>query len=256
MSAPTVSIITPTFNRERHLRNLIDCALHQTRADLELLILDDSPRPSRLIEAGYADDPRVRYIHSERRLSIGEKRNRLVEQSRGQVIVQFDDDDFYAPRYVERMVAALEDRDLVKLGGWFGYSVAKRQFFYWDTTKLSPIHFVVGSSDPLVPIDLAQAVVEAEFVDKNMWGYGFSYVVRRSVFEKVRFADENFGEDYSFVQRFRQQGLKASCIADAEGLALHVIHASNTSRTFPQFLIPPAVAEHLFGGALASYLDV
>jgi hypothetical protein len=151
------------------------------------------------------------------------------------------------------MVRQLGDHDLVKLGGLFGYSCAKQQFFYWDTARVLPIHF--EAADPLQPVALA-AVNEAEFIDKNLWGYGFSYVVRKRVFEKIRFADQNGGEDYSFVRQLRGGGFRMAHLPDAEGLALHVIHAANTSRVFPQYLIPGPVAGHLFGAAVGPYLDV
>ena len=256
MASPRISVITPTFNRERHLPNLVACFQQQTCGDLELLILDDSSRPSPLMQAGGVDDPRVRYIHSPQRMTIGAKRNRLVEESRGEVIVQFDDDDYYAPQYVATMVGHLEGNDLVKLGAWFGFSRAKRQFFYWDTTVLSSVHFVVGPSDPLVPVSLQGNVEEAEFVSKNLWGYGFSYVVKKRVFEKHRFAEQNWGEDYLFTQGMLSAGLKLHQVPDAAGLALHVIHGSNTSRTFPQYLVPRPIADHLFGNQIAAYLDV
>ena len=64
------------------------------------------------------------YTHVTERLTIGEKRNRLIAASSGQVIVHFDDDDYYAPCYVEWMLRQLGDHDLVKLVGWFAYATA------------------------------------------------------------------------------------------------------------------------------------
>ena len=49
-------------------------------------------------------------------MTIGEKRNWLVEHSRGAIVAQFDD-DYYAPRYLERMVQNLGNDDLTKLRG-------------------------------------------------------------------------------------------------------------------------------------------
>ena|ERR1700682_2818123 len=254
MSIPVqISVITPTFNRERHLQNLISCFQWQTQTGLELLILDDSTQPSQLLQSGSIRDPRIRYMHSTQRLTIGEKRNRLIEESRGTIIVQFDDDDYYAPRYIERMIQHLGENDLVKLGAWFGFSGAKDQFFYWDTTCTSSVHFVVGPSDPLIAVSMEGST--EEFFDKNLWGYGFSYVVKKHVFERVRFEDRNWGEDYSLIELMRKRGYRMSHASDGEGLALHVIHLSNTSRTFPQYLIPSALADHLFGLKVRPFLS-
>src|SRR4051794_13447300 len=102
-----VSVITPTFGRERYLPSLFRCFAEQTYADRELLVYDDSPHPSPFMTS--LADPRVTYRHHPQRLTIGEKRNRLIEQARGEVVAFFDDDDCYAPGYLEAMVAALGD---------------------------------------------------------------------------------------------------------------------------------------------------
>jgi glycosyltransferase involved in cell wall biosynthesis len=246
MSDPVrVSVITPTYNRERFLPHLIACFQSQTATGLELLILDDSTEPSRHATAAARQDPRIRYVHSSRRLSIGEKRNRLVRESRGSVIVQFDDDDYYSPLYVERMLQHLGEGDLVKLGAWFGYSAATRRFFYWDTSSASALHFVVSPIHPLQLADLSGN--DAAFTDRNLWGFGFSYVGRRRVFDSNPFDDIDGMEDYQFAKRAQAEGCSLRHVADGEGLALHVIHGSNTSISFPQYLIPEALARHLFG---------
>jgi glycosyltransferase involved in cell wall biosynthesis len=248
-----VSVITPTYGRERHLANLVACFRWQTQPDRELLILDDSPEPSRLFASGALRDPAIRYLHSRERLSIGEKRNRLVEASRGEIVVQFDDDDYYAPRYVEAMVGALRDADLVKLGGWFGYSVARGQFFYWDTTRILDHHYAFGPGALLEVVSIGSP--PAEFVDSTLWGFGLSYVFRRRTLERARFADRDWGEDYAFVCALRDAGLRVAQVPDSAGLALHVIHSSNTSRVFPQYLIPPALVGRFFGPAVRPFVE-
>src|SRR3954471_5913053 len=106
-----VSVVTPTFGREKYLPGLLACFAAQTHTDRELLILDDSPAPSTFF--GGLADSRVRYVHSKERLTIGEKRNRLVEMATGEVIASFDDDDYYAPGYLTAMLDGLGDADLV-----------------------------------------------------------------------------------------------------------------------------------------------
>jgi glycosyltransferase involved in cell wall biosynthesis len=103
---PLVSIITPTYRREEFLPYTARWVRAQTYPHFEWLILDDSPVPNPLLAAD--SDPRIRYQHVEQRLSIGEKRNRLVAMARGEFIAHFDDDDYYAPRFLELMISSLD----------------------------------------------------------------------------------------------------------------------------------------------------
>ena len=180
--APKVSVITPTYARDAFLPGLVACFAAQTYANLELLILDDSPRPSRHAFT----DPRVRYTHVTERLTIGEKRNRLIAASSGQVIVHFDDDDYYAPGYVEWMLRQLGDHDLVKLVGWFAYATALNQYFYWQTDASMELHYVVSPDATLGATRGSD--LTGNFVRDNAWGYGFSYVYRRELCRDVPFS--------------------------------------------------------------------
>jgi glycosyltransferase involved in cell wall biosynthesis len=230
----------------------VSCFCAQTYAELELLILDDSEAPSALFKSSSNRDPRIHYSHMPRRMTIGEKRNWLIEQSRGAIIVQFDDDDYYAPRYVERMVQNLGDDDLTKLGGWFGFSVAKSQFFYWDTARTSNVHIMLSPVDAVAPVAVQHT---AAFIEDNLWGYGFSYVYRKRVFDAARFEALNWREDRAFMAAVRAAGCKVSHFPDDEGLALHILHGNNTSRAFPQYLLPPVLMHHFFPHKLRAYLE-
>ena len=90
-----VSVVVVTHNRERFMRAIHDVYARQTHPDTELLILDDSDEPSPFLSR--LDDPRVRYTHLTQRMSIGAKRNRLIEQAWGS--------------YARRSVAVVLDGD-------------------------------------------------------------------------------------------------------------------------------------------------
>src|SRR5262249_11261252 len=118
-SSQMVSVITPTGNRQEFLQQALGHFRSQDYPHIEWLILDDSAT----IDEIFVDlpDQNIHYQHYDGpHLTIGEKRNRLVEKARGEIIVHFDDDDFYAPDYVSAMVGALleHNADLVNLRGW------------------------------------------------------------------------------------------------------------------------------------------
>src|ERR1700722_5865497 len=150
MHRPAVSILTPTFKRERHLRHQLDNVLNQTFQDFEWLVLDDSPQPSSFFQN--RTDPRIRYTHLPERLPVGAKRNWLAENAASEILIHFDDDDFYAPVYVERMVARLNAGfDAAKLSAFFVYAELWDKFAYWNLEAAGGVqyHFDVHGVRPI-----------------------------------------------------------------------------------------------------------
>jgi glycosyltransferase involved in cell wall biosynthesis len=242
MKRPLVSIITPTFGRPQCLPLIHRCVLRQTTADFEWLVLDDSPEPSAYMRR--IRDARVRYQHRPERSTIGAKRNSLVDQARGEIIAQFDDDDFYARHYLSRMISDLNGRraDIVKLTGYFLFSKLHNLFGYWDLTVRRGPHLVVGN-EPL-GLFLLDDTNNAEFADMHL-GFGFSYVFRKAVWGEVKFPDRDWNEDGAFMKEAASR-FKLSGVDDAACSCLHILHETNTSRCFPQHVLPRFLLETLF----------
>jgi glycosyltransferase involved in cell wall biosynthesis len=251
VSHPKVSVITPTYNRSAFLPLLYACFDSQTYPEKELLILDDSPKPDPYIEKMAQADTRLKYIYTTERLNNGEKRNRLIEMTSGDLIAHFDDDDYYAPTYLETMVNALGRFDLVKLSNWFTYRLNDKLFCYWDTLQLLPIHYKITADEKMQYIPMTG--VSEKQLDQTQWGYGFSYVYRKSMYPTVRFEDLNFGSDYKWILAMRAHNYVATCFPDESGLALHMLHQSNVSSIFPQHILPHFLLTHLFGEQVLKY---
>jgi glycosyltransferase involved in cell wall biosynthesis len=210
-------------------------------------VLDDSPKPCPFMQE--LSDPRILYEHLPERKTIGAKRNQLIQKSRAPIIAHFDDDDFYAPDYLSRMIGAMEqaNADMVKLYGFFLYSKLHKSLGYWDlTTKLGP-HWIWSQSRPSVVTLTEQNNVNLKDIHL---GYGFSYVFKKKVWDFSQFPDIDWNEDGKFmadaVQRFTLTGLP-----DSHFTSLHVIHQSSTSRCFPQYTLPHFLVARLFPKAEA-----
>ncbi len=112
-----VSIITPTCDRVAFLQGLYSLLKKQTHTNWEWLIYDTSTRAQNF------SDSRINYHHEHEILSIGEKRNRLIQRATGEVIVQCDDDDYYAPNYLEFVIEKLQNSAFFNLHSWFSYDL-------------------------------------------------------------------------------------------------------------------------------------
>ena len=250
--APVVSIVTPSFNRQALLEAQHKIVSAQTAGDFECLILDDSPQPSAYFTG--LCDPRVRYTHMPERMMVAAKRNWLCERSAAPVIAQFDDDDYYAPNYLEKMLARLNrtGADITKLSAWFVYSAQLQRLGYWDTANTLGLHFTFGPEKSL------QGFVNQTPPDNmknNYLGYGFSYVFKKSAWEAAPFPPVEYASDYGFVAGAIAKGKVFDHFADTDGLCLHVLRTDNMSRSFPQALLPDFMVEKLFGADVIPFLE-
>ena len=86
---PFVSIVTPTYNRRRFIPTLILMIQYQTypRDRLEWIVYDDGQETVEdLLEAARKDLPSLKYIFSDEKMTLGEKRNRLNQEAKGDII--------------------------------------------------------------------------------------------------------------------------------------------------------------------------
>lgn len=107
--SPSVSIILTTRDRPRLLPVALACYRHQTYSNRELIVVDDGelyPADAQAVaEAG------GRLIRVVPGTMLGAKLNRGLEEAQGEWCQKMDDDDWYAPDFLERMIAAVaEDR--------------------------------------------------------------------------------------------------------------------------------------------------
>jgi len=180
----------------------------------------------------------------DRKISVGEKRNILVEQARGEIIVQFDDDDYYAPNYVSSMVSALTDlnADLINLRGWFMYDVRSNFFGYWDLMQKEGPHYRCDREG--VALTMLSPENNLDF-ENNQLGFGFSYAFKRKVWEEIKFPTIDWNEDGEFSLKVRSK-FTVDGIHDTQGICLHFLHNNSTSCCFPQHHLQRFLLHKLF----------
>lgn len=250
ISTPRYSIITPTYQRENKLRVQHRGISEQTERDFEWLIADDSPEPSTYFST-LADD-RVHYLHLAHRMSLGAKRNLLNEHARGEIIVHFDDDDYYSKDYLATTAKYFDvSVDFVKLSGWYVYSQVYRELGYCDVTQTRGLH-LCWSKAPMRPVVFGDA--DHEDRHNALIGFGFSYAYRRDVWKTAKFPDENFGEDRDFIKAVLASGGRLYQFADTTGICVHILHKTNMSFCLPQYRFPPFMIDRLLLPAWAAEL--
>lgn len=123
-AAPLFSIVTPAFQAQRWIPELLVSLAAQSCGDYELVIAPDDG----LDYAQFAADPRVRVL-ARTAVASGESRarNEAVAASRGTYIAMLDADDLLAPDYLETFrthfaatgdAAAIAPTEVFGADGW------------------------------------------------------------------------------------------------------------------------------------------
>lgn len=186
-----VSIILPTYNGSRYIRQSIESCLKQTFRNIELIIVDDgsSDETARIV-SGY-DDTRLRYLRHDNNRGLAEALNTGFTNSTGEYLTWTSDDNYYTENALEEMVR-------------FAQTYADVDFVYAE-------NYVIDHNDRNgTPAIRRNEVPEWLKVDN---GIGGCFLYKREVYEAVgEFNPRMFlAEDYDYWIRvwkaFRMQRL-------------------------------------------------
>lgn len=183
VALPKVSLIIPTF-RPHRVEEVFKTVASQASVDTELVLLTHGFQLSRTeildLRESYGIENLV-LLTAGREVSLGECLNRCVEAASGEVVTKMDDDDYYAPHYVEDEIHAL---------GYSNADVVGKQAHYMylterDATLLRfPEH-------------------EHRFTNFVM---GPTLLGRRDVFKSYPFPQVSRGEDSGFLASIINSG--------------------------------------------------
>jgi len=144
---PLVSVCTPTFNRRPFIPIMLSCFRNQDypKDRMEWIIVDDgTDNIGDLIRE--AKIPQIKYFRLEKKMSLGEKRNYMHQQSKGSIIVYMDDDDYYPPERVSHAVERLlGSPDALCAGSSEMYIYFKHIKQMYQTGPYGPNHATAGT---------------------------------------------------------------------------------------------------------------
>ena len=110
-----ISIIIPTYNRARLLREAVESVLAQTYHDWELLVIDDGSTDGSRTYLGTLAHRRLRPVLLEHSGNAARVRNAGLRAARGSYIAFLDSDDLWHP---EKLALQIEDMHAHPECGW------------------------------------------------------------------------------------------------------------------------------------------
>ena len=211
---PLASLLVLGFNQERHTRAVVEAAFAQTYRPLEIVLSDDGSADRtfeimREMAEGYRGPHRVVLSRNEPNRGIVGNVNRMMELSRGALVVKNDGDDLSEPRRVERLVEAWE------AGG------RRDHLLVSDAVRIDEEGRPAGELRLAEPGPLSMRALFAEptpwaVVSRNLFALGASMAWTRAVFDRFGPIDERAVVEDSVIP-FRATVLGG--VAHVEGAA-------------------------------------
>lgn len=115
LTQPLVSIILPTYNGARYLREAIESCLAQTYRNWELIVVDDSSRDAtpQIVAEYTAREPRIRSIRHPTNKKLPSALNTGHAAAQGSYLTWTSDDNRYLPAALQEMTSFLEEHPAV-----------------------------------------------------------------------------------------------------------------------------------------------
>ena len=105
-----VSIIMPSYNTGRFIRETIESVLAQTYSNWELIIVDDcSTDNTDEVVKDFLVDERIFYIKNDVNSGAAVSRNRALQEAKGKWIAFLDSDDLWTPEKLEKQIAFMRE---------------------------------------------------------------------------------------------------------------------------------------------------
>jgi glycosyltransferase involved in cell wall biosynthesis len=109
---PLISVVIPTYNRERFIVEAVQSVFDQTYTNWEAIIVDDGSKDAtREVLSEFMSDPRVHYYYQENQ-GQSVARNHAIKKAKGDFICFLDSDNKWLPEKLSVSVrAALSNPD-------------------------------------------------------------------------------------------------------------------------------------------------
>ncbi len=188
---PLVSVLIPSYNAERYIKEALDSALMQDYPNFEVVIIDDGSKDRTWEIIQTYTDPRIRMMWQENQ-GITPTRNRLFREAKGEYIAYLDCDDVYLQGRISKPVAFLEAHRE------FALAYCEPIYFFDDKPgKLYSHSFKLYSGDEVFP-----ALLEHQFITNT------TITFRREVYDKLGGYDPALGivEDWEYFIRMVRNG--------------------------------------------------
>src|SRR4051812_32920737 len=106
---PKVSVIVPSYNHDKFIKECIESILNQTFQDFEVIITDSASQDHTVDVIKSFSDPRIQLFLQAQNEGITSAVNNCIKHSTGKYIAWINSDDIWNPRKLEVQVKYLDE---------------------------------------------------------------------------------------------------------------------------------------------------
>lgn len=206
---PKVSVIIPTYNRDKELKKCIDSLIRQTYTNIEIIIVDDGSKDNTEEVVNKINDKRIKY-YKRTNHGIGNSRNFGIKESTGEYITFIDSDDYVDNTFIEKMYekATKDNLDLTICDYYNFYKDGKKELITLPTFKNTNIK---NNKNLLLNINYGPC----------------NKLYKKSLIKNIRFPEDIKYEDMPFLL----ECVKNAKLIGKVDLALNYFFVDNNSET-------------------------
>lgn len=160
--SPRVSVIVPSYNHAKYIKESLESALSQDFADLEVLVVDDGSTDDSVAIAESVSDPRLKVFRNPANVGAYTTQNAALDRASGEFVAILNSDDLWRPGKLRAQIEAMERHPEANLCYTLGVQVDEQgrelpedQHLHWPRDEVQDLFPYLLSSNRL----LASAVM-------------------------------------------------------------------------------------------------
>ncbi|AEA33978.1 glycosyltransferase family 2 protein [Hippea maritima] len=201
---PLVSVVIPTFNRKKLLKEAIDSVMSQTFDDFEIVVSDDGSTDGteEFISRMFKEE--IIFIKGVHK-GLPHARNEAIKIAKGKYIAFLDDDDWWDEKFLEKTIERLRRDDVI--GVFTNYykvyesGIKETGYKEGKVPEIVDLNWIVRGSfiDPSTVVVKKDAIVKTGLFDESLsttedWDMwlrmsrkgNFAYIDEKLVYKRIR----------------------------------------------------------------------